>query len=272
MRTGEEAHVLDQAQVGDFQRVEHLDGAPHIGRCDVLWGRDDDGSGHRNALGHRQLHVTRPWRQVDDEIVQFAPVDVEQKLPDSARQHRPPPDGRLVGLDEERDRDNFDAVTLDRDDLLVLSVRLLVLGPQKDRHVRAIDVGIEDAGSGPKLRQRQSDVHGAGRFAHAALAGAHRDNIFDPRHLLLLRHAARARNLRVPLDVGLGGARQGRQRRVDIVVDLVLQWTGRRGQDDPHADGVPIDHHHVLDHLELHHRAVKLRILHRGQRLKDSLF
>src|SRR6202035_5600645 len=101
VRADEITHVLDQPQVRDFQRVEHLDGAPDVGRRDVLRRGDDHGARHRDALRHRQLHVARPRRQVDDQVIQLAPVDVEQKLPDGSREHGSAPDGRLIGLDEE---------------------------------------------------------------------------------------------------------------------------------------------------------------------------
>ena len=190
---------------------------------------------------------------------------------DGTGEHRPAPDGRLVGFDEKRNRDNFHAITLDWDDLFVLGIGLLVFGAEKNRHVGAVDVGIEHPDARAELRQGQRDVHGTGRLADPALPGAHGENILDPRHLLLLRQAAGARDLRVPLDLRLGRARQGRQRRVDVVVDLVLERARRCRQHHTHADRRGIDDRHVLDHLELHHRAVELGILHRGQGLEDGL-
>ena len=60
--TDEIAHVLDEAEVRHFQRVEHLDRAADIRGRHILRRRNDDRAGHGNALGHRQLHVAGPGR------------------------------------------------------------------------------------------------------------------------------------------------------------------------------------------------------------------
>src|ERR1700731_983623 len=204
MRADKVAHVLDQSKVRHFQRVEHLDGAPDIRRRDVLWRRDNDRARHRNALGHRQLYVAGPIWQVDDQVVQLPPVDVEEELLDRLAEHRPAPDGGLIGLDEEGDGNNLEAVALNRNDLLVFGVGLFVLGAEKNRVVGPVHISIEDADSSPELGQRQRDVHGARRLADATLAGADGNNFSDALNLLLLRHPAGPGHLGVPLDLRLG--------------------------------------------------------------------
>src|SRR5258708_23947062 len=47
MRADEVAHVLDHAEVRNFQRVEHLDRASDIGRRHILGRRDDHRARHR---------------------------------------------------------------------------------------------------------------------------------------------------------------------------------------------------------------------------------
>src|SRR5260370_2138952 len=272
MRADEVTHVFDQPQVRDLQGVEHLDGAPDVGRGDVLWRRDDDGARHRNALGHGQLNVTRARRKVDDEIVQLAPVDVEQELPDGAGEHWPAPDGGLIGLDKEGDGNNLEAIALDRSDLFVFGVGLFVLGAEKNRHVGAVHIGVQHADSSPQLGQRQRDVHGAGRLADAALAGADGNNILDALDLLLLRHATGPRDLGVPFDLRFRRARQRRQGRIDVIVDLVLQGTGRRGKNHPHSDRLRTDHSHVLVLLELDHDSAKLPTLYGREHREDVGF
>src|SRR5207248_4112177 len=138
------------------------------------------------ALRHRQLHVCGSGREIDDEIVKLTPVDVEQKLPYRAGEHRPAPDCRLVGLDEERNGNDLDAVALDGNDLFVLCVRLFVLRPQQNGHVRPVDVGVQDTGSGAKLGEGERKIDGAGGLSDATLPGANRHDVLDALQLLLL--------------------------------------------------------------------------------------
>ncbi|TMF57863.1 MAG: iron-sulfur cluster assembly protein, partial [Chloroflexi bacterium] len=153
VRAEEVAHVLDQAEVWNLERVEHLDGPTDVGGRDILRGGYDDRPRHRDALGHGELHVAGSWRQVDDQVVELAPVDVEQELADGPGQHRPAPDGRLVRFYEEAQGDHLDPIALDGNDLLVLRHRLLVLGPEQDRDVRAVDVRVQDPGASPELNR-----------------------------------------------------------------------------------------------------------------------
>jgi len=94
----------------------------------------------------------------------------------------------------------------------------------------------------------------------------------DAFHLLLVGDAAGARDLGVPLDLRFWRPGKRGQRRVDVVVNLVLEGAGRGGQDHGQPDRLRVDHRDILDHLELQHAAVELRILHRAERLDDRFF
>ena len=86
----------------------------------TCWGvvtRTD--AGDRDGLGQRQLRVGRAGRQVDDEVVELAPVDVAQELLDRPADERAAPDDRLALGHEEGDRDHLHAVALERQDLVV---------------------------------------------------------------------------------------------------------------------------------------------------------
>ena len=58
--------------------------------------RHQDRARDRDGLGQRQLGIGRAGRQVDDEVVELAPVDVAQELLDGATDERPAPDDRLA--------------------------------------------------------------------------------------------------------------------------------------------------------------------------------
>ena len=147
-----------------------------------------------------------------------------------------------------------------------------MLGAQKNRHVRPVDVGIEDAGARAQLREGEREVHGAGRLADAPLPRPHRDDVLDPLDLLALRDIAGAGHLRVPFDLRLRRARQRGQCGIDVVVNLVLQGAGRRRQDHPHPDRLRVDQGDILDHLEIHHGPMELGVLDPAQGREDVGF
>ena len=95
----------------------HLGGAAR----DLLRGRlrrrDDHELRLRQQLGERHRDVAGAGRQVDEQEVELAPVDVLEELRERLVEHRPAPDDGGVLLDEEADRHDLHAVGLQRDDL-----------------------------------------------------------------------------------------------------------------------------------------------------------
>ena len=95
----------------------------HLGRAarDLLRGRlrrrDDQELRLRQQLGERHRDVARARRQVDEQEVELAPLDVLEELRERLVQHRPAPDDGGVLLDEEADRHDLHAVGLERHDL-----------------------------------------------------------------------------------------------------------------------------------------------------------
>ena len=118
-----------------------------------------------------------------------------QQLHQRLRHHRAAPDHRLLCVDQEADRHHFHAVRLERIDALA------------DRGVvgRSPPAPSSAAGSGrrcphragrprrPVERQREREVGGRRRLAHAALAGRDGDDVADARQRLQLALARRAR-------------------------------------------------------------------------------
>ena len=117
-----------------------------------------------------------PGRQVDDQVVEIVPAHVVEELADHAVQHRPAPDDRRVVRRQEAHRHHLQVVLLRRDDLLAVGAEL-ALQAEHDRHVGAVDVGVDDAHAAARARQREREVHGHGGLAHATLAGADRDEV-----------------------------------------------------------------------------------------------
>src|SRR6185436_4999183 len=155
----EVAHVLDHAEQRDVELAEHADGLAHVGDRDALRRGDHDRARHRHALGHRQRHVAGAGRQVDDEVVELAPLHVAHELLHRAVQHRPAPDDRLVGRDQHAHRDHLDAVRRRRHDPLVGRDLRRVGDAQHLRDVRAVDVAVEQPDARALPRERDREVH-----------------------------------------------------------------------------------------------------------------
>src|SRR6266436_4220362 len=60
MRAQEIAHVLDDAEHRHVDLCEHVEPLAGVEKGDVLRGRDDDRTGERHLLRHRQLRVAGP--------------------------------------------------------------------------------------------------------------------------------------------------------------------------------------------------------------------
>ena len=76
----ESGHVLDHAEDRHLQLAEHGDAAHHVAERDFLGRRDDQGTGEPHLLGHRELRVAGPRRQVDHQHVEFAPLAIGEEL------------------------------------------------------------------------------------------------------------------------------------------------------------------------------------------------
>ena len=95
-------------------------------------------------------------------------------------EHRAAPHDRLVLLEEEADRDDLQAVRLQREDLLLgRDLRALAAEAEHARDRVAPDVGVEHADRLALGLQRGGDVDGQRRLADAALAGADADDVGD---------------------------------------------------------------------------------------------
>src|ERR1700683_4025955 len=109
MRAVEIAHVLDHTKNLDIHLPEHFDGFADVSK------RDDGRRGNhyrasdRNTLNKRELNVTRAGWQINDEVVESAPLRAAQKLLDHAVQHRAAPDKRFVTRVQQAHGNHFQA-------------------------------------------------------------------------------------------------------------------------------------------------------------------
>ena len=80
VRADELAHVLDDAQHRDVHLVEHLLGAHHVGQRHVLRRGHQHRARGPDLLRDGQRDVAGARRQVQDQVVELAPVHVAHEL------------------------------------------------------------------------------------------------------------------------------------------------------------------------------------------------
>ena len=208
-RTQEIAHVLDDAENGRLDLLEHGDGPPRVEQGQILRRGDDHRPGQRHLLRQGELHVAGARRHVDDERVQFAPLRLAEHLHQRLRHHGAAPDHRHFLVDEKADRHDLYAIGLERNHLAVLDLRF-ARQAEEARRRRAVDVGVEQAHAPALRRKPQRKIGGGRRFADAALSRRDGD---DETYVFHCRDHSPARRRRMGVVVSMG---------------VVVPMTGRR--------------------------------------------
>ena len=156
--------------------LEHLDGLARILQGNIGGRGDDDRAGQRHRLGQRDRDVAGAGRQIDDEIVEFSPGHLPQKLLDDPMQHGTAPDQRLVAGIQVADGDDANAEALGGNDHVAFGQLGLAACAQHQRNVGPIDVGIEQSDLEAKASQGQRKIDGERGFADSTLAGTDCDD------------------------------------------------------------------------------------------------
>ena len=112
VRAGQVAHVLDDADDPLVHHRGHRAGALGDLGGGLLRRGDHDDLGARQVLAERDRHVAGAGRQVEQQHVEVAPVDVGEHLHQRPVEHRAAPGDHLVAARlEHADRDHRDAAT-----------------------------------------------------------------------------------------------------------------------------------------------------------------
>ena len=165
-----------------MQLANHVYGTLGVNFGEFLRGGYDDEAVEFEVLHDRERRVRGAGRQVDDEVVEFAPFGGLQQLVDGVMHHRPTPDNRLfLVLLKEAHGHDLDTEALGRQHLVALA-NLRTLGDLHGaHHIRAVYIHVEDAHAVPFVRECGGEIHGDGRLAHAALAAVHTNLVADLR-------------------------------------------------------------------------------------------
>src|ERR671914_864824 len=196
-RRREAGHVLDHA--GDLE-VEALCRVRRALRHLLRGGlrrRHDHELRLREQLRQRHRHVPGARRQIDQEVVELAPVHVLEELADRLVQHRAAPGDRLVLLvEEELDRDHLHSgVGVERQDLALCRHHRPAVHAEHARDRVAPHVGIERRGLLALHLERGRQVGGDRGLADPALARADADDVLDGRERSLREPALAAEAL-----------------------------------------------------------------------------
>ena len=108
----EPCHVFDQAEYGHVHLVVtvHVNTLACIGQGYVLRSRNNDCARDGQVLEEGQVDVARARRSVEDEVVQRAPLCVGDELLEGVGGHAAAPECGRIGIDEEADGEDFDAI------------------------------------------------------------------------------------------------------------------------------------------------------------------
>src|SRR6056300_830273 len=143
-RAAVQRHILNHTKNRHFNAPEHLDPSASIKQCNVLRGSDDNCTIDGNLLAQSQLNIARPWRQVDHQIIEVAPVRLPEHLSERTTDHRSTPDRRRPFGQQKRHGHYRNTVGNDRiERLSIWSFWPLALNTQHQCLRWSIDIRIQ---------------------------------------------------------------------------------------------------------------------------------
>ena len=292
-RTDVKRHVLDNSEHRNIHLPEHVEALARVQKRNVLRRGDDDGAGQRHLLSHRQLRVAGARRHVDDQDVQFAPGDVAQHLLKRRLNHGAAPDHRRILGHQKAHGHHLHAVVLERRQGLAVGR----VGTAGDSHharlARAVDIGVQQPDLEALGGEGEGQVGRGRRFADAALAAGHCDDVLHTRNQST-RGPARRLGLLLPRTGCRTGCRTGRRGATGwLPRGGISRLGGQNGGDGEHAFqlldsrlrlfaqglklrtpfGIDLDreadiavlHHQPLNHSEIDDVSAAVGILHLAQ-------
>ncbi len=105
--------------------LKHVHGFARIFERYIGRRRYDDGAGQRRGLNQRELDVAGARRQIDDQIIELAPIDIAKELLNDAVEHGAAPHERLIARIEEAHGHQTHAMRFKRLNALADRVRSL---------------------------------------------------------------------------------------------------------------------------------------------------
>jgi hypothetical protein len=179
------------------------------------------------------------------------------------------PDDGCIGLEEVLDAHHLHAVRDDRVRAPAVAADMRALRAHHEGHVRAGDVGVQQANARAVAGEADGQVDRDRRLADAALSRGNGDRVAHTGNQVGGRPAERALHVAGPVDPHDAGSERA-QGIDDIALDGRLERAGRRRELDREVDDAAVDGD-VLDHPERDEVTPDLGILHPTQRGEDVL-
>ena len=176
LRRCEPRHILHQSEYRHIDLVVHIhvDAFACIRQRHLLRSGDDNRPRDVDGLNEREVDIAGSRRCVDHEVVEFPPECVGDELLDGVRSHSSPPEGGLVGVDEESDRQHLDPVFLNRHDHVasvhILCIRPSVLSLKHLRHRGSEDISIKESDAVAHLGKPDGEVDRHGALPHSSFS------------------------------------------------------------------------------------------------------
>ena len=230
------AHVLHDPEDRHVDLLKHVDAPCHVEQGDILRRRDDHRAGERHPLRHGELRIAGAGRQVAEQHVELAPIDVPHHLLQRLHHHRSTPDhGGILG-NQKADGHALDPVIRHGAQRAFAHHLGLAAEIEHARNRRPVDVAVEQTDSDILGGHRGRDVDGGGRLADSALAGCDGDDALHPWQELI---GLRRPRLGLPA-VGVTVAVAMRM-TVALSLRLAARWSlgGQHGRHRKHA-GEPL--------------------------------
>src|SRR6266511_2188799 len=209
--------------------------------------------------GAAVVSIPGTGRQINEQVVELAPLNATEELVNHLGEHGPPPDGRLSFRREEAHRHDLHAVADDLNDRAVLRC-----GRSRGAHdggsTRPVDIGVHQAHPGAQLRQRDREIRAHGGLPDAALPAGDGNDVLDQRDELVLLLRLSTPHLRGHLDLDVRDAREGEDRPMRVLLHLVADGTGWSGELDGEGNVLAVDLK-VLNEAERDDVPTQVRVL-----------
>ena len=161
----------------DIQLLEHPDRSSSVILSDSLWSADDDRSSQRQLLRKGQRDIAGSRWQIDEQIVQFAPGGLVEKLGKGLVCHGASPDHRFLGIDELRVGHRLDAGYFEWIEHVASGRGGHVVETEHRFERWSIDIAIKETYLGSKPGETQCQIDGNGGLADTTFSSANGNDV-----------------------------------------------------------------------------------------------
>ena len=224
-------------------------------------------------MHNRELDVAGARRKIENQIIEFAPLHLPQKLLDVTRHHWPAQNSGRGVIEQKAHRHQAQSVLLDWNDLVFLRCHGPFPRAEHERNARAINVAVTQAYAHFRLLKREGEIRCHSRFADAALATRHRDRVLDSRNACRTHASPGASRWRMNVDQNFRISDPINRPQYFFGITFDRRWNIGivRGERELHFDFAIVDVDR-LDQAKRNNVSCEARILNRLERVANLFF